>query len=39
MNYMSGKAAAKATRFRTGSRRGGRLGKMNPIRFDVVRLS
>jgi hypothetical protein len=31
MNYMSSEAAAKATRFRTGSRRSGRFGKRSPI--------
>ena len=30
MNYTSGKAAAQATRFRTGSRRRARFGKMRP---------
>jgi beta-1,2-mannobiose phosphorylase / 1,2-beta-oligomannan phosphorylase len=30
MNYTSSKAAAKATRFRTGVRRSGRSGKRNP---------
>ena len=30
MNYMSGKAAEKVTRFRTGSRRSGRSRKTSP---------
>jgi hypothetical protein len=31
MNYMSGKAAVRVMRFRTGRRRSGRFGKMNQI--------